>query len=98
MELRDAKKTQFGVGTTLANGRTCLLYDDDGDKTGAVLGYREGEVMPYATWMVYWTVNEGRWFGKTIHGNYFQDFEEAYSDYCQRRDRARGENIFSGVV
>lgn len=98
MELAEAKKTQFAPGATLQNSRTCLLYDDDGQHTGAALGHLEGEVMPYATWMVYWTVNDGRWFGKTVHGNYFQDFEEAYADYCYRRDRVRGDNILSGVV
>lgn len=98
-DLIEAKRMQFGPGSILQNGRLCLLYDGE-EYDGVTMGYDANNVMPYATWRVYWTQGiRGYWFGSTVWGHYFPDFESAYEDYCERRDEIRARaRLFSGVV
>ena len=74
--------TQKPIPTHLPNGHKILAIHfepNSPNEIGMVLGHEPTAVEPYATWRFY---NGG--LASTAYGNYFKNYEDAWSDYLNR--------------
>jgi hypothetical protein len=84
--MTEQERMQVSPGAILPNGWVCLMETHFGDaqQDGVVLAHHSQNAHPFATWQVVWTQSEGRWFPRTIHGDYCLTFDEAVRSYDQR--------------
>jgi len=67
------------VDETLPNGALILFFFQGPNRSGIVLGYKEGTAQPYATWEFY----RGS-LKTTSTGHYFDNIIDAEKDFHER--------------